>query len=223
MPARSASRSSLGRATAVLSVVLLAEGALFYTSRLAERTPVPRPLAEFPSQVHDWQSEREEPVDESTRNVLRADAILNRVYASPSRRSGANLFVAYFRTQKAGQVVHSPKNCLPGNGYEPEEQGFLTLKVPGVAAPLEINRDVVARGDDRRVVLYWYQTHDRAIASEYRAKFRLVVDSFRYHRSDTALVRVVVPAPGEDSQAATRAGIDFIRDVYPLLRAYLPS
>ena len=43
------------------------------------------------------------------------------------------------------------------------------------------------------MVLYWYQGAHRAVASEYLSKVYLMWDSLRYHRSDEALVRVIVP------------------------------
>jgi EpsI family protein len=73
------------------------------------------------------------------------------------------------------------------------------------------------------LVFYWYQSRDRAIASEYKAKFWVVVDSMRLNRTDTALVRVVVPIVGNDQEAATRVASDFVRSFYGTLRQYLPS
>ena len=74
------------------------------------------------------------------------------------------------------------------------------------------NRYLVAKGEYKSVVLYWYQSRDRVVASEYRAKMFTAVDAMRYNRTDTALVRVVVPVPNGDSKAATDAAIDFVRD-----------
>ena len=54
-----------------------------------------------------------------------------------------------------------------------------------------VNRYVVEHGEDKSVTLYWYHSHNRVIASEFSAKFWAVADSIRYHRSDTALVRVM--------------------------------
>jgi EpsI family protein len=97
------------------------------------------------------------------------------------------------------------------------------VTVPGAATPIRINRYVVARGSEKNVVLYWYQSRDRVIASEYSAKFWLVADSIRYHRSDTSLVRVVVPVRNNDEQSATKTSIDFVQAVYAKVRAHLPA
>jgi EpsI family protein len=96
------------------------------------------------------------------------------------------------------------------------------MTVPGVDIPLEYNRYVVARGNDKSVVMYWYQSATRTIASEYWAKIFLVLDSVRYNRSDTALVRVVYPLR-EDAASEVEAEVaGFVKTAFPVLRQALP-
>jgi EpsI family protein len=165
---------------------------------------------------------RDLPIEKEVQEVLKADDTLNRVYANSSGTGYAFLFIAYFKTQRYGQAPHSPKNCLPGSGWEPVETGRQTLDVPGWSAPIVTNRYVVEHGDEKSVVLYWYQTHNRIIASEYWAKFWLVVDSVRYRRSDTSLVKIVVPVRDNNIGAATDAGVQFIQALFPNLLRQLP-
>ena len=165
---------------------------------------------------------RDVPIEKEVQDVLKADDTLNRVYVNPSRTDYAFLFIAYFKTQRYGQAPHSPKNCLPGSGWEPVETGRQTIDVPGWNGPIVTNRYVVEHGDEKSVVLYWYQTHNRIIASEYWAKFWLVVDSIRYRRSDTALVKIVVPVHDNNIGAATAMGVQLIQAVFPSLLRQLP-
>ena len=88
--------------------------------------------------------------------------------------------------------------------------------------PIAINHFVVEHGDDKEVTLYWYQSHNRMIAHEFAAKFWLVVDSIRYNRSDSALVRVIVPVRENDVDGATRTGVDFVQAMFPALLKQLP-
>ena len=99
----------------------------------------------------------------------------------------------------------------------------MSVSVPGEAVPIVINKYVVQHGDERSVTLYWYQSHRRIIANEFSAKFWLVADSVRYHRSDTALVRISVPVREDDVDGATATGVDLIRAVFPELVKQLPS
>ena len=208
---------------AILTLALVAQTALFYAASRGEKVPASQPLDLFPAQVGSWQETQNYPVEQEIRDQLRADDLLSRAYVDPASGAAASLFVAYFKTQRTGQSPHSPKNCLPGQGWEPEATGLLDVAVEGQAEPIRINRFVVSHGGERSVVLYWYQSQRRVIAREFSAKLWLVLDSIRYHRSDTALVRVTIPVAGNDQDAATQAGVGFVRSVFPLLKGYLPA
>ena len=207
----------------ILSAVLLLQAALFYATSRGENVPSPRPLKDFPKEVSDWRTIKEGYVDDETQAVLRADDTLTRTYASPKFQMPPNLFVAFFKTQRTGKAPHSPKNCLPGSGWEPSREDYLKVAVPGLAQPIEVNRYVVARGEERSVVLYWYQSQNRVVASEYKAKIWTVADAIRYNRTDTALVRVVVPVSGNDEAAAERVAVEFVQAFFGALRQYLPA
>lgn len=207
------------RARTLSAVLLLLTAGLWAISR-RENTPMRQSLAAFPAEISDWHSVREGTLDDATMEVLRADDVLSRTYAKPGSRP-ADLFIAYFKSQRTGQAPHSPKNCLPGSGWVPSDSGEAEVVIPG-RGPIRVNKYIVSRGDEKSVVLYWYQSHQRVIASEYAAKIFLVADSIRYNRSDTALVRVVVPAGGDESEALETAK-QFVQQVFPFLGQFLPA
>jgi EpsI family protein len=99
----------------------------------------------------------------------------------------------------------------------------MSIPIPGEAEPIRVNKYVVSRGQNQSVVFYWYQSHNRVIASEYAAKIYTVADSIRYHRSDTALVRVVVDVRDGDVDHATNIGEQFVKAVFEPLKHYLPA
>src|ERR1700733_8070871 len=204
-----------------LTLVLFVQAVLFYNASHGETTPLAAPLSAFPPQVGSWHLQQEGVVDKDTQEILRADDLLTRNYEGPE--GGANLFIAYFKTQRQGQSPHSPKNCLPGSGWQtvPEETGRVDVPVAG--GSIHINRYVVAKGDAQSVVYYWYQSQGRVIADEFAAKFYLVSDSIRHHRSDTALVRVVVPIRQNQTEQSEKIGVDFIQAFYPVVKSYLPQ
>jgi len=208
----------------IVTAALVLQGIVFYSVALrAENTPPVSPLSVFPSSLGGWQMANDIGVDQETLDVLKADDTMNRVYLNPARSAAVYLFVAFFKTQRYGQAPHSPKNCLPGNGYEPIESGPILVAVPDRAEPVRINRYLTARGDEKSVTLYWYQSHDRIIANEFTAKFWLIADSIRYHRSDTSLVKIVVPVRGGDAEAATKTAVDFVKAVFSPLARQLPT
>jgi EpsI family protein len=208
----------------VLSILLLMQGAVFYaTAMRKENVPTVRPLAQFPATLGTWQLHQDVAIEQEVLDVLKADDTLNRVYENQAHTEAAFLFVGFFQTQRYGQAPHSPKNCLPGSGWEPVDTSNIEIKVEGRAEPIVANRYLVARGDEKSVVLYWYQSHDRVIAGEFSAKFWLIADSIRYHRSDSALVKIVVPVRHGDSAQATRTAVEFAQVIYPPLSQQLPK
>jgi EpsI family protein len=205
----------------VLTLVLVVQAVLFYSASHGESTPLPTPLSVFPSQLGQWSLHSTGVVDADTAAILKADDILQRLYVSPE--GVASLFIAYFRTQRTGQSPHSPKNCLPGSGYQSVDGENGQIDVPVEGGSIHINRYVVAMGEDESVVLYWYQSQGRVIAGEFAAKFYLIEDSIRHHRSDTSLVRVVVPeSNGVNRDKATQTAIDFVQASYPVIDSWLP-
>jgi len=202
----------------VLTVVLAAQAFLFYSASHGESTPLAMPLSAFPTNFGNWSMIQEGVVEKETLDVLRADDTLTREYANPN--GAVNLFIAYFKTQRTGQSPHSPKNCLPGSGWQPSENDRVDLRTGGDT--IRINRYVVSRGEEESVVLYWYQSQGRVIADEFAAKFYLIEDSIRKHRSDTSLVRVVTPVIGQQRERAEQVAENFAKVAYPVIRGYLP-
>jgi EpsI family protein len=206
---------------ALVPVFLAVQILLVHAAVSREHLPAPPPLSRLPVEFGPWKLFREDPIATDIARELGADALLSRTYVESPAGSRASLFVAWFQTQRGGlRQPHSPKVCLPASGWTPEVTGEVTLDT--TAGAITVNRYLVANGARRAVVLYWYQTPRRVIAGEWAAKLYLVADALRDQRTDTALVRVIVwPADGRD-EAATTVAIGFARELYPLLRAYLP-
>lgn len=207
----------------VLTLVLVLQGAIFYSISGGDAVPLKVPLSAFPAQIGGWKLAQEGVIEKEIQEVLRADDTLQRVYAEGGQDATAGLFIAYFETQRTGRSPHSPRNCLAGAGWEPSFSDIFAITIPGESKPIEVNRYIIAKGDEKSVVLYWYQTPQRVIASEYKAKLFLVADAIRYHRTNTALVRVVVPVGGREFSAATEVGVRFVRSCFPVLRGLMPS
>jgi EpsI family protein len=217
------------RAARIVTVLLLVQAALLYSAIRPEVVPPSRPLESMPTALGSWQQVQTGVIEQEVLDVLKADDILNGLYCPSASlectRSGVGkvgLFVAAFRTQRNGKAPHSPKNCLPGAGWVPLSSGEVAIDV-GRAAPISVNRYLIAYGSQRQLVLYWYQSRDRAVANEYKAKFWVMADAIRLNRTDTALVRVIVPVVDRDEAKAQATATDFVRSFYSTLLTYLPS
>jgi EpsI family protein len=200
---------------------LLAQALLVHWAAGRERAPAPPALSSFPSEFGEWRQLREDPIAADVAVELRADQLLSRTYVRKDRGSVANLFVAWFQSQRAGtSQPHSPRVCLPASGWTPVVTGEVTIDT--AAGAIAVNRYIVVNRGQRDVVLYWYQGPHRVMAGECEAKLWLMADALRDKRTDTALVRVVAPSADGGDQAATAAAIGFARSLYPLLRENLP-
>ena len=206
------------RTALILTAAFAAQAILVYGMSKGEAVPLAHALTALPQQFGEWHMTEETPTEPDVLRVLKADDTVNRNYANGVQ--SVNLFVAYFKSQRTGQAPHSPRNCLPGSGWMPLNDAFVKVPVDGYAEPITINRYTVQKGDSRSVVMYWYQSHARAIASEYWAKFYAVADAVRYNRTDTALIRVVVPVTGSVEESAN-AGMEFIRKSFDQIRQHL--
>lgn len=210
------------RSALLLTALLVVQGSLFYGFSRGETPPSYRPLDKFPTQIGGWRMVQQGVMEQEVKDILRADDYVTRDYANAPGKI-ANLFVAFFKSQRAGQTPHSPKNCLPGSGWIWTVSDTIPVNVPGRVDPIEINRYIVSKGEDRSVVLYWYQSRDRVVASEYRAAAFVALDALRYNRTDTSLVRVVVPIAKGQQDLATATGVEFIQAFFGTLRQFFPA
>ncbi len=234
---------------AITVLLLAATGLLLHARGRNEVFPPRQPLNTFPRELGAW-SGTDVSIPQDVLDILGPGHFLLRIYrntavqdrtgsgtepnknagddsSTSSQREGqepyVDLFVAYFPSQRAGDTIHSPKNCLPGAGWSPVESKRIQVSLPG-HAPFVVNRYIIAKGESRQLVLYWYWAHDRAVASEYWAKVYLVTDSMRLNRSDGALVRLTTPLGSkENADAAQQRLLKLAGYVVPVLNRYVPK
>ena len=214
--------SILTRSLVVTSALLLCGFALDRSSR-TEPVAIRAPLSDLPMQLGGWRGARAADLEPEVLKVLGVDDWINRVYFA-NAAPGIGLYIGYYQTQRQGSAMHSPLNCLPGSGWQPVTNRRANITVAG-NAPIEVNRYVVQKSGESMLVLYWYQSHGRVIASEYWGKIYMVTDAIRLNRTDAALVRVIVPIVGSDPAAEDRAeqfGVDFVQKMFPALSRHLP-
>jgi EpsI family protein len=178
-------------------------------------------LQNFPLALGSWQG-RDLPISPDVLDSLGPGDFLARNYFNPSQREAANLFIAFFPSQRQGDTIHSPKNCLPGAGWVPTESTRIWMDGQN-GRKIEVNRYLLEKEGERALVLYWYQAHGQVTPSEYKAKYHLVADAIVMNRSDGALVRIVTPLKnGENPTDAEMRAARFAQLVIPLLDSYIP-
>jgi EpsI family protein len=205
----------------VTVLALLGATAVLLRARNAsEIIPSRQPLQSFP-QFAGWSS-TDLPLSKDVLEVLGPGDFLTRDYKRDPKAPAVGLFIAYFPSQRSGDTIHSPKNCLPSAGWVPLRSDRVTLNLPG-KTPFQANRYLIAQGQDRQLVLYWYWAHERAVASEYWAKYYLVADSIRMRRSDGSLIRLTTKfLPGESIDSAQERLLGLADNISPVIDNYVP-
>ena len=196
----------------VVLILVLAAAILAARPVQSVGTSVPA-ISRLPYVIGDWRGDDDDSLDEETAAELGADAYLTRTYAAASGDDVA-LYVAYYGSQRPGISIHSPLHCLPGTGWEPIDDTTLPI------ATGSVRRVTMQKNLDRVVVIYWYQMHGRAVASEIKSKVYGLFDRVRSGRSEAALVRIAVPITGE-SEAAVSRGLSFVGALLPQLASVL--
>ena len=205
-------------------LAMLFTATVLYVRGDQDKVPPSQPLNELPTTI-GTRIATDLPLDQETLDVLGKGYFLSRLYTPIPGNSGGEvgLFIAYFPTQRTGQSIHSPQNCLPGAGWTFEQSGVTTL-TDSTGKSYQVGDYLIAKGSERDEVLYWYQMHGRSIANDYKAKLYTLAESIRYDRTDAALVRITAPvAPGEDRLAAHERAISFAEQITPLLPAFIPN
>lgn len=191
------------------SVALLRVGDQADTPLRGSLDSIPRELAGFRG--------RDQQVSPEEQRVAGMDQYLMRSYLRDS--SFFSVYVGYYEAQNQGKSIHSPKNCLPGAGWEPVENSTRSLAVDPL--PVTVNRYLLEKGNNRAVVYYWYQGRGRVSWNEFAVKWELLRDKALHGRSEEALVRIVVPldpaAPSRADALAAEVAQELIPRLFDIL------
>lgn len=182
-------------------------------------------LKDFPKQFGSWeQLGGDEQFNKETLAVLKASDYVLRNYRDNESQT-INFYVGYYASQRDGATYHSPLNCLPGSGWVMSEPGQITITPKG-RPEFVANKYVIQNGDQKQLLVYWYQGRGRAVASEYWGKVYTVLDSVRMRRSDGAMVRITTGIPDSDPaslQAAIARASDLAANTSTILPEFIPD
>jgi len=203
----------------MLAVLIAASAGMGMLSH-GEATPQALPLSQFPKFVGGYSDMKDIPFDKETLEVLKPTDYLNRIYYAPGLGE-LGLYIAYFETQRTGAAIHSPKNCLPGAGWQPALSTITQLSLDD-GRKVPVNMYIIRKGLDEQIVLYWYQSHGRVVASEYWGKFYMIYDALRLNRTDAALVRITAPVLNGDEDQARNRALSFARQITTNVEKIIP-
>lgn len=175
-------------------------------------TPAPA-LESVPMRIEGWQGHPAKPLDPEVAETLNADYYLHRYYLH-DLGGAVEVDVAYYTQRRVGASMHSPLNCLPGNGWTVSEMTTLTL--PTSRGPVQVREMIVRNNKAVFALAYWYQNAERVLTGEASTRFTLLGDALRRRPADVGLVRVMAPMTGEYATVREAVG-DFSTLLLPEL------
>jgi EpsI family protein len=179
-------------------------------------------LAEFPKELGNWVAISEQKIEGRSMEVLQVDDYFMRNYRN-SKGEIIGLYIGYFKSQREGKGIHSPRQCLPGAGWVPVHTEIYRMAAPGHNPEMvPVNKFVMGKGLDRQLYLFWYHGRGRVYANEYWNKIYLIWDGLTRKRTDGALIRVNHPVIG-NTDDALKTQSDFVKLFLPLLKEYIPD
>lgn len=209
---------------ATCALLVLGGLASFALANRVEILPQRADLQTFPLTLSEWRGVESEIPPEQLEELQATDYLLAS-YSSPSAKQPVEIYVAYYESQSTGVSVHSPRACLPGGGWRVEES--TEVSIPDIlpsGAGLPVNRTVIAMGDQRMLVYYWFMQRGRLLTNEYLVKWYIFWDSLRLSRSDGALVRLVTPVGDLSEMDAADARLrQFLSITFPRLYYHIPQ
>lgn len=207
----------------IVAAVMLGGTVLLHAMSHGEPIIPREPLKDLSYQIGHWKG-KEFPLQERIVQAVSVTDYTNRVYVNPMKPP-IELYIGYYASQRTGDTIHSPKNCLPGAGWDPIHAGYATIPVEngGKTEKITVNAYVIAQGLDRQLVYYWYQGRGRVVASEYWGKFWMISDAITRNRTDGALVRLITPIVNNHTAQANARLTKFTQMLFPSLSKFIPN
>lgn len=187
----------------------------------SEKIQIHKPLSTFPKQIGEWSGE-EYRFNQETYDILGVDdSFFCNYYCSDGRE--VELYIGFYESQREGDLIHSPKNCMPGAGWNIVRTSLEELLNPQTPPEkIKATKLVIEKGKQRQIVLYWFQSRGRFISSEYMQKVYLIWDSIFKNRTDGSFVRLVSLVSRNEAYT-TEYTKCFAQKLIPILQDYLPG
>lgn len=190
------------------------------------QSPTRLDFSAFPRQVGDWrQFGDEQRFSPKVERILAADDYINVQYGRSASEPTLDFFSAWYHDLAEDGVVHTPEICLPGAGWEIAKVERVDISGElGLDEPYEINRVIIQKGEQRRLVYYWFTHMGEAIPRNTRAKFNVLTGGVLAGRYDGAILRIISPLEkGEPESVAEEKMNDLLRELLPKIPRFIPS
>ncbi len=202
-------------------VIMLLSGSIIFSQLRSdgELVPIVRSLENFPKQIDGWRGESFR-FSQAVYDNLGVDDSIAINYENDNGDK-ISMYAGYYESQKQGGIIHSPKHCMLGSGWQPIDISEINISIGSRTIPTI--KMIVEKHAHKMVTLYWYQSGNRAVANEYMQRLYFIHDSLRYNRTNAAFLRFTSSVPGDDFDGTVRLMEGFINKAVPILDDFLPN
>lgn len=205
----------------IVALVLVGGVTVLHAMSHGEVVVAHQPLHDLPYTIGAWKGQ-EQPLEQRIVEAVSVTDYTNRLYLNPAG-AAVQVYVGYYASQRTGDTIHSPKNCLPGAGWDPIRSDYATIRLND-GRQIVVNEYVIAQGLNKQLVFYWYQGRGRVVANEYWGKFWMISDAITRNRTDGALVRLITPITQSDDLSEAHARlVKFTQGIFPYLNELIPN
>ena len=183
---------------------------------------------QFPKDLgNGWSCVLPERMDARAEKELGVTDYMLCTFRNAQTRELATVYVGYHATQireegggSSENSIHPPAHCLPGSGWDIISRQTVPLDMPGLPQKnAGVKRLLIAKGNSRELVYYWYQSRGRVISRDWMKILYVGWDRATRHRTDGSLVRFSVPVSRSDGERAEQT----FQSLAPLILARLPA
>lgn len=179
-----------------------------------------QPFSIFPKQIGEWTG-KEQFFSEEIYAAVGVDDSALISYINPLNES-IQLYIGYYKSQRKGDMIHSPKNCMPGSGWEITSSSLENVELQD-GKIISIIKLILEKGAEKQIVLYWFHARGRIVNSEYKQKIFLVIDSILKNRTDDSFIRLISPVIDKKENETLIYMKRFVKDLMPVIDEYIPE
>lgn len=185
-------------------------------------------FSQFPDQFGDWRCYNRDEIPEEIIANLQVTDYISCAFINEKKRTSTHLYIGYHerqtRDRKTGRaaVIHPPEHCLPGSGWDIVDAKIVPIDI-GTDRVGEAKRFVIAKGNHRSLVYFWYHSRGHVIARNYEKILWMFLDRARRGRSDGSLVRFTIPIEHGDIESAEASFQELASSITPLLSDFIPN
>ncbi len=206
----------------IISALLIGSTiALSYGIDFREAVPMNQSFNKFPLEVGKWNGKFQTMELKFIEELDFTDYVM--VDYKDKTGKQINFYVAYYESQRKGESIHSPASCLRGGGWQFKQAGSTEIQLKDNKT-IPVNRAVIEKAPVKQISYYWFPSRGRILTNAYQMKIYNFWGALTRQRTDGSLVRVITLVyPDENVEAAENRLQDFVSDINPVLKEFLPN